>query len=159
MSCMAASHIPRSTGHAVLDGLMGPHTGVYPFWLKPSVTSPFSMELSFFGNERNYHRVLLDKGFVLEQIQILVKSNSFQIMNWKCRYAGGCSFGCVSLIHPLGFPGGASGKEPACQSRRCKRHKFYPWVRKIPWRRAWQPTPVFLPGESHGERSLAGYSP
>ena len=36
---------------------------------------------------------------------------------------------------------------------------FYPWVRKIPWRRAWQPTPVLLPGESHGQRSLVGYSP
>jgi len=34
-----------------------------------------------------------------------------------------------------------------------------PWVRKIPWRRKWQPTPVFLPAKSHGERSLAGYSP
>ena len=34
-----------------------------------------------------------------------------------------------------------------------------PWVGKIPWRRAWQPTPVFLPGESHGQRSLVGYSP
>ena len=34
-----------------------------------------------------------------------------------------------------------------------------PWVGKIPWRRAWQPTPVFLPGESHGQRSLAGCSP
>ena len=36
---------------------------------------------------------------------------------------------------------------------------FYPWVGKIPWRRAWQPTPVFLPGESHGQRSLVSYSP
>jgi len=36
---------------------------------------------------------------------------------------------------------------------------FDPWVRKTPWRRKWQPTPVFLPGESHGQRSLAGYSP
>ena len=48
----------------------------------------------------------------------------------------------------LGFPGGASGKVPACQHRRRKRHGFAPWVRKIPWRRAWQPTPIFLPGES-----------
>ena len=60
--------------------------------------------------------------------------------------------------HLLAFPGGARGKEPACQFRR---HKT--WVpslgRKIPWRRAWQPTPIFLPGESHGQRSLAGYSP
>ena len=39
------------------------------------------------------------------------------------------------------------------------RTRFNPWVGKIPWRRAWQPTPVFLPGESHGQRSLAGYSP
>ena len=41
----------------------------------------------------------------------------------------------------------------------CRRPRFDPWVGKIPWRRAWQPTPVFLPGESHGQRSLAGYSP
>ena len=49
-----------------------------------------------------------------------------------------------------------SGKEFACQCRRCG---FNPWVRKIPWRRKWQPTPVLLPGKSHGWRSLAGYSP
>ena len=44
------------------------------------------------------------------------------------------------------------------QCRRCKRQGFHPWVGKIPWRRAWQPTAEFLPGESHGQRSLAGYS-
>ena len=58
----------------------------------------------------------------------------------------------------MGFPGGPSGKELTCQCRRCKRHRFSPWVRKIPWRRAQQPTPVFLPGESHGQGSLV-YSP
>ena len=47
---------------------------------------------------------------------------------------------------------------PTCQYRRHKRQGFDPWVRKIPWRRAWQPVPVFLPEESHGQRSLAGYS-
>ena len=57
------------------------------------------------------------------------------------------------------YTGGASGKEPACQCRRYKRHRFDPWVGKIPWRRARQPTPVFLPGESHGQRSLVGCSP
>ena len=56
----------------------------------------------------------------------------------------------------LGFPSGTSGKEPACQ---CRRHRFDPWVGKMPWRRAWQPSPVFLPGESHGQTSLAVYSP
>ena len=57
------------------------------------------------------------------------------------------------------FPDGASGKESACQCRRCKRCRFDPWVGKIPWKTAWQPTPVFLPGESRGQKSLAGYSP
>ena len=52
-------------------------------------------------------------------------------------------------------PGGTSGEEPACQ---CRRHKR-PWVRKSSWRRKQQPTPVFLPGESHGQRSLEGYRP
>ena len=59
----------------------------------------------------------------------------------------------------LGFPGSTSGKEPTCQCRRHKRHRFNPWVRKIPWRRKWQGTPVFLPGKSRGQRSLVGYSP
>ena len=48
------------------------------------------------------------------------------------------------------------GKEPACRCRRCR---FDPWVGKTPWRRKWQPTPAFLPGESHGQRSLVGDCP
>ena len=52
-----------------------------------------------------------------------------------------------------------SGEKSACWCRRCKRHGIYPWVGKIPWRRKWQPSLVFLPGESHEQRSLAGYSP
>ena len=51
--------------------------------------------------------------------------------------------------------GGASGKEPTSQCRRHLILGFDPWVRKIPWRRAWQSTPVFLPGESYGQKSLA----
>ena len=61
-------------------------------------------------------------------------------------------------IQVLGLPRWLSGKESACQCRRHRRRRFDPWVRKIP-RRDWQPTPVFLPGKSHGQRSLAGYSP
>ena len=56
----------------------------------------------------------------------------------------------------LGLPWCLSGKEFACQ---CRRWGFSLWVRKIPWRRKWQPTPVFWPGKFHGWRSLAGYSP
>ena len=53
----------------------------------------------------------------------------------------------------IGFLGG-SGKESVCQ---CKKWRFYPWVGKIPWRRKWRATPVFLPGKSHGQRSLASH--
>ena len=60
-------------------------------------------------------------------------------------------------IISTGVPGGSSGKESACQYRRCRRHGFDPWVGKVLWRRKWQPTPVFLPGKSHGQRSLVSY--
>ena len=50
-------------------------------------------------------------------------------------------------------------KDPPANARDVKRLTLDPWVGKIPWRKAWQPTPVFLPGESHGQRSLLGYSP
>ena len=56
----------------------------------------------------------------------------------------------------MGFTGGTSGKELTCQCRRQKGW-FNPWVGKI-WRRAWQPTPVFLPREFHEPKSLVGYS-
>ena len=60
---------------------------------------------------------------------------------------------CGSLREVRGFLGAADGKESASQ---CGRHGFNPWVRKIPWRRKWQPAPVFLPGKSHGQRRLVG---
>ena len=55
----------------------------------------------------------------------------------------------------MGFPWWLSDEENACHRRR---HGFNPWVGKIPWRREWLPTPVFLPGKSHRQRNLAGYS-
>ena len=51
------------------------------------------------------------------------------------------------------------GKENLCPCRRCKRHRFDPWVRKISWKKARQLTPVFLLGKCHGPRNLADYSP
>ena len=64
-----------------------------------------------------------------------------------------CVCVCVCVCIPRWC---SSGKESACQCRRCR---FNPWVKKIPWRRAWLPTPVYLPGESHRQRHLAGYCP
>ena len=59
--------------------------------------------------------------------------------------------------HPFSWDyGGANGEESACQ---CRRHGFDPWVGKIPERKKWQPTPVFLPGEFHGQRSLVSHRP
>jgi len=57
-----------------------------------------------------------------------------------------------------GLPRWLSGKESACQCWRLKKLEFDPWIGKIPWKRAWQLTSVFLPGETLGQRSLAGYS-
>jgi len=62
----------------------------------------------------------------------------------------------LAALFTIGFPCWLSGKESSCQ---CRRLKFNLWVKKIPWRRKWQSIPVFLPGKSHGQRSLAGYSP
>ena len=60
----------------------------------------------------------------------------------------------IDPIWGMGFPGVANGKKSACQYRKHKRHRFDTWVGKIPWSRKWQPTLVFLPGKSHGQRSL-----
>ena len=59
----------------------------------------------------------------------------------------------------MGLPKWLTSKESTCQGGRRRRHGFDPWVRKIPWRRKWQPTPVLLPGESNGQRSLADFRP
>ena len=74
----------------------------------------------------------------------------FEIHPHCCMYPASL----LETIHGVhwGFPHGSDGKESAC-------NVGHPRFRKIPWRREWQPTPVFLPGESHGQRSLVGYSP
>ena len=64
----------------------------------------------------------------------------------------------MMMMFATELPRWLSGKESACQCRRWRRLSFDPWVRKIPWSRRRQVTPVFLPGKSHGQGSLAGYS-
>ena len=86
-------------------------------------------------------------------VAIVVIVIIYAVLAWRAEL---CLPGCVCV---WGFPGGTSGKEPACQCRRCKRCGFDPWVGKIPWSRKWQPTLVFLPGKSRGPRGLIGYSP
>ena len=60
-------------------------------------------------------------------------------------------------LQVTGLPWWLSGKESACQCRSHRRRRLDPWVRKIPWERKWEPTLVFLPGESHGQKNLADY--
>ena len=70
------------------------------------------------------------------------------------------SFRLISIYEKYsGLPRWLSGKKSACQYRSHRRCGWDPWVRKVPRRRKWQPTPVFLLGESQGQRSLGGYSP
>ena len=83
---------------------------------------------------------------------------SFCIQIWNHMNLSNLLF-FINLLCKGGFPGGSVVKESACQSRSGRRCGFYPWVGKIPWRRKRQPAPVLLPGKSHGQRSLAGYSP
>ena len=72
---------------------------------------------------------------------------------------GFCAYKIHKYVHVyLGFTGGASGKELPVRAGDV-RDVDLGRVEKIPWRRAWRPTPVYLPGESHGHRSLTGHSP
>ena len=64
--------------------------------------------------------------------------------------------GNMITLFRVGFSWWLNGKEFSCQ---CRRRKFKPWVRKIPWRRRWPPIPVLLPGKSPGQRSLVVYNP
>ena len=79
----------------------------------------------------------------------MTNSSSFQVHKEICNAL------CKNKDPSQGLSRWPSGKESAYQYRR---HGFSPWVRKIPWSRKWPPAPVFLPGKSHGQRSLAGYS-
>ena len=83
----------------------------------------------------------------------MVNSGSFQTLIWFTRAAR------MLLGLAMNLPGGTGGKEPACQCRRDETYGFDLWVRKIPWRRAYKPTTVFLLRKSHGQRILVGYSP
>ena len=88
--------------------------------------------------------------------RILTKAQRKSSINFDCYYY--YQWVCLEkdTAWVRGFPGWLSGKRIRLQ---CRRPRFHHWVRKIPWRWAWQPTPVLLPGESHGQRSLVDYSP
>ena len=70
-----------------------------------------------------------------------------------------CVYASISVLYILLFASASMVAQTVKPLPAKRRPRFNPWVRKSPWRRKWQPTPVFLPGEFHGQRSLVGYSP
>ena len=76
---------------------------------------------------------------------------------WQARVHGVTELDTTQVTQS-GLPGGSEVKASAYVCLQCRRPVFDSWFGKIPWRRKWQPTPVFLPGESHGQRSLVGCS-
>ena len=96
-----------------------------------------------------------------QKVYILLPEFQFkrgQLLKTSGEFSQGCAKKKRILIRRCGLPRWHSGKESACQCWRLRRCRFNPWVRKIPWSRKWQPTPLLLPGESHGQRILVGYS-
>ena len=132
-------------------------------WLN-GITNSVDMSLS------KFHEIVKEREAWRIAVHGVAKSQ-IQLSNWTIAKSDYASLLLKTLqwlpkevnIYPLnhgsGFPGGTNGKEPTCQCRRLRRRWFDPWVGKILWRRTWQSIPVFLPGESHGQRSLEGHSP
>ena len=116
------------------------------------MTEP-NVGLGLFTPQRERLQSRFSSCFLVAYLEVWVFTTLHLCLSYSC-----CTAFVLSLVvenlfcwSSGGFPGGAGGKE--------RDVGLIPAVGKIPWRRAWQPTPVFLPGESHGQRSLAGYSP
>jgi len=92
--------------------------------------------------------------FLSQQLPRMQPQKEVQMLNLSWSDFDTASY--IKLVFMWGLLWWLNGKESAFQ---CRRHGFYPWVGKIPWRRKWQPLPLFLPGKSYEQRSLAGYSP
>ena len=128
------------------------------YWSFSFSISPFNEHPGMISFRMDWLDLLAVQGTLKSLLQL--RSSKASVL-WRS------AFFVVQLSHPYmatgktialtGHPSWLSGKEPACQ---CKRHRFDPWVSEFPWRRKWQPTPVFFPGKSHRRgRSLVGYSP
>ena len=97
-----------------------------------------------------------NNGFFYEAFLELCKCKSTVITRFIYFPISILTYNKHKVNYALSSHGGSVVKESLCQ---CRRHEFDCWVRKIPWRRKWLPTPASLLGKSHGQRSLVGYSP
>ena len=115
--------------------------------------SEVSRIISFIETES---RIVIAKNWKRKKKELLFNGNRDSVLPGE-KYSGIWLHKIwIYLTQLRSFPIGTSGKEPGCPHRRCGRPGFSLWVGKISWRRKWKPTPVFLPGESHGQRSVAG---
>ena len=103
-------------------------------------------------------------------LMVIIVTHRLELHQWLCKcLTPGAKKGTIFCLPTWvnymismsisGLPRWLSGKESVCQCRWPRRHRFNPWAGKIPWRRKWQPSIVFLLGKSHGQRSLVGCSP
>ena len=90
------------------------------------------------------------------QVERNWKGSQGNFLRWENHSTSWLATGYIWLC---GFPGGSGVTNPSANVRDARGAKSNPWEGKIPWRRHWQPTPVFLPGRSHGQRDLGDYSP
>ena len=144
--------------------------------LQMTALSPFSLSgfpsyasrLLRFRDRPAWVWILNSTAMCLHDLETVTLSASSSVFLWKVRirlprWHNGKQSACKwrrgkrrGLFTPSSrTTGGTRGKEPACQRKRHRRLGFSRWVGKSPWRRQWQPAPVFFPGEPHGQRGLA----
>ena len=148
-SCMAPGPWMIQAKQYCLRGFMGPREAVW-FWIglfasnKPSLMflSPCHIQELDSTRKCNFSHKKSERLFKIPKHH----------NTWKFKI-------CIIYTPGLSSWHGSKEKESACQCRRPKRYRLDPWVGKIPWKRKWQPTAVFLSGKPYGGRSLAGYTP
>ena len=107
------------------------------------------------------HKAILSSSFLVFGPNMEPSKYTNMYLNWiECNWNAKSRTWFWIQYRPtrVSFPSGSVVKKSAFRSNRCRRSVFHPWVGKIPWGRKSQPTLVFLPGKSHGQRSLVGYS-
>ena len=138
---------------------IGPLFGflLFPFLLPSSPLVPPGVSLSLLNHlHMNPHLRILASRTERLKFSVILSHSMCNNLSQKQQETKTLAQDKCLVGASLGLPYWFGAEESACQ---CRRRGFNPWVGKILWRRKWQPTPVFLTRESHGQRSLVGYSP
>ena len=128
-------------------------------WTVSPSQSLKNLIVSFFNLIHIYLEYLWGQSSLIWESLVLGRLIEFYVPLLYSALTNCVIYNVIPVLIRKGLPRWLSDIEFACQCRRYRRHEFAPWTRQIPWRRKWQLAPVFLPGKSHGQRILAGYSP